>query len=204
MMLGHDLLGGLLGASIPAALFVTVLLEALGLPLPGESALIAASAAAGAGATRLPFVFLAAWAGAVIGDNIGYFIGRRFGPALVARFGSRIGLTPARYLRVEDAARKYGALMVVGARFVVILRQFNGVVAGSTQMPWYRFVIANVLGAAIWAGVWTVLGDRVAQWLSHRPNPMHVVPTIAIVVVATLIAIRVYRARHPRRPPPDA
>ena len=189
---------GVLGGSIPAAVFVTVLLEAFGLPLPGESVLIAASAAAGSGKTSLPLVFLAGWAGAVIGDNIAYVVGRRYGPALVGRFGDRIGLTPARYLRVEDAARKYGALMVVCARFFVILRQFNGLVAGSTQMPWYRFLIANILGAALWAGAWTLLGNRVAHLLSHFPNPMHAVPMIAIAAVAIVIAVRFYQKRHPR------
>lgn len=189
---------GLLGGSIPAAVFVTILLESFGLPLPGESALIAASAAAGAGATRLPFVFLAAWAGAVIGDNIGYVIGRRYGQSLVARYGGRVGLTPERYARVEAVARKYGAVMVVFARFFVVLRQFNGLVAGSTGMPWVRFLIANIIGAAAWAGFWTMVGDRAALWLTHHPNAMHWVPLAAIAAIAIFIAIRLFRRRHPR------
>lgn len=86
---------GLLDESIPAALFATVMLEAVGLPLPGESALIAASVAAGAGKTSLLANFLSGWAGAVIGDNIGYMIWRRYGHSLAERFGSRLGLTLA-------------------------------------------------------------------------------------------------------------
>lgn len=189
---------GLLGGSIPAAVFVTVLLEAFGLPLPGESALIAASAAAGAGATRLPYVFLAAWAGAVIGDNIGYVIGHRYGQLLVARYGDRVGLTQARYARVEAATEKYGAFMVVFARFFVVLRQFNGLVAGSTGMPWPRFLIANIVGAAAWAGLWTVLGGRAARWLTHHPNAMHAVPLVAIIAVVIFVAIRLVRRRRRR------
>ena len=202
-MSGHPLWAGLLGASIPAALFVTVLLESLGLPLPGESALIAASAAAGAGTTKLSYVFLSAWAGAVIGDNIGYLIGRRYGPSLVARFGGRIGLTPARYLRVETAAKTYGAFMVAFARFFIILRQFNGLVAGSTRMPWLRFLIANMIGAAAWAAAWTLLGDKVAHLLSHRPNAMHAVPFAVIALIVVFVAVRVYRKRRLPRPPSD-
>ncbi|TYC64308.1 DedA family protein [Rhodobacterales bacterium] len=189
---------GLLGGSIPAAVFVTVLLEAFGVPLPGESALIAASAAAGAGETRLPLVFLAAWAGAVIGDSIGYVIGRRYGQSLVARYGDRLGLTQARYERVEAAARKYGAVMVMFARFFVVLRQFNGLVAGSTGMPWLRFLIANIVGAAAWAGLWTTLGDRAARWLTHHPNAMHAVPLVAIVAVVIFVVICLFRTRHTR------
>lgn len=194
---------GVLGGSIPAAVFVTILLEAFGVPMPGESALIAASAAAEAGATHLRWVFLAAWAGAVIGDNIGYVIGRRYGPTLVARFGARVGLTPARYARVEAAARRYGALMVVVARFFVVLRQFNGIVAGSTQMPWLKFVIANIFGAAIWAGVWTILGNRVAHLLTHDRYLLHALPLIALLAVAVFVIMRVRRRRHPAPPPSD-
>ena len=191
---------GLLGGSIPAVLFVTILLESFGVPLPGESALIAASAAAETGATRLPWVFLVAWTGGVIGDNIGYLIGRRYGAALVGRYGRHVGLTPARYARVETAARRYGALMVVVARFFVVLRQFNGIVAGSTGMPWLKFLLANMLGAALWAGVWTLFGNRVAHLLTHNPNVMHAVPLIAIVVVAVFVIVRLARRR--RRPSP--
>ena len=191
----------LLGGSIPAALFVTILLEAFGVPLPGESALIAASAAAGSGATRLQWVFLAAWSGAVIGDNIGYLIGRRYGQSLVTRFGGRIGLTPERYARVEDVARRYGAYMVVVARFFVVLRQFNGVVAGSTGMPWLKFLIANIFGAAIWAGLWTLFGDRVAHLLKSDPNILHALPLIAIAAIAVLVVVHLIRkGRHPRSP----
>ncbi|EBA08625.1 DedA family protein [Sagittula stellata] len=192
---------GLLGGSIPAAVFITILLEAFGVPLPGESALIAASAAAGAGETRLPLVFLAAWAGAVIGDNIGYFIGRRYGQSLVERYGARIGLTQALYARVELAARKYGAFMVVVARFFVVLRQFNGLVAGSTGMPWFRFLVANIVGAAAWAAVWTLLGDRAARWLTHHPNVMHAVPLFAFAAVAIFVSVLLYRRRGSRRGP---
>ena len=186
---------GLLGGSIPAAVFTTILLESFGVPLPGESALIAASAAAGAGATQVPYVFLAAWSGAVIGDNIGYVIGRRYGPSLVGRYGGRIGLTPARYARVEDVARTYGAVMVVFARFFVILRQFNGLVAGSTGMPWLRFLLANILGAAVWAGLWTTFGDAAARWLTHHPNAMHFLPLAAIGAVAIFVAVRLFQKR---------
>ncbi|MFZ5965018.1 DedA family protein [Thalassococcus sp. BH17M4-6] len=189
---------GLLGGSIPVAVFVTILLEAFGVPLPGESALIAASAAAGDGATRLSYVFVAAWAGAVIGDNIGYLIGRRYGQSLIERFGPRIGLTTARYVRVEAAARKYGVIMVMFARFFVVLRQFNGLVAGSTGMPWLRFLVANIVGAAAWAGVWTTVGDSAARWLTHHPNTMHFVPLLAISAVAIFIAMRLFRKRRPR------
>ena len=196
-------LSGLLGTSIPLALMITILLESFGVPLPGESALIAAAAAAGAGQTSALWVFLGAWSGAVIGDNIGYLVGRRYGRRLIQRYGDRLGLTEARFDRVEAVTRKYGALMVLGARFVVVFRQFNGIVAGSSGMPWVRFLIANIVGAAAWAGLWVTVGDRLSHWLTTHPNLLHFVPLLAILVIAVMIALRLlHRARARRGAPP--
>ncbi len=114
-----------------AALFVSLTLETLGLPLPGESALILAATLAGAGKISIWAVAIAAWCGAVLGDNIANFIGRRYGRAVVTSYGARFGVTESRYAKVEAAFARYGPLMVIAARFVVLLRQMNGLVAGT-------------------------------------------------------------------------
>ena len=80
-----------------AAVLVIIMLEAFGMPLPGESLLIFSAALAGRGEMSLPALLICAWAGAVIGDNVGYVIGRTLGRAAVARFGAKIGLTEARF-----------------------------------------------------------------------------------------------------------
>jgi membrane protein DedA with SNARE-associated domain len=137
------------------ALFVILYFESFGVPLPGESALIASSLLAVRGDLEIAHVFLAAWTAGVLGDSTGYLIGRFGGRYLLERFGHWVKLTPERLAKVEDQFRRKGFYIVLTARFVVLLRQLNGIIAGSVTMPWHRFVAANALGAALWAGVWS-------------------------------------------------
>ena len=76
--------------------------------------------------------------------------------ALLQRFGPHLGLTAARLQNLEAQFHKWGALLVMAARFIVILRQLNGLVAGAMAMPWFRFVAANVIGAILWIALWTL------------------------------------------------
>ena len=145
------------------ALFCTIFLESLGAPVPGESALIASSVMAIEGDMQITHIFFAVWIAAVLGDNTGYLIGRIGGRKLLQRYGWIVKLTPERLTEFESLFQKWGPLIVAGARFVVILRQLNGIIAGSMAMPWGRFLIANIVGAALWTTVWCLgpyfLGD---------------------------------------------
>lgn len=137
------------------ALFALISLESVGLPLPGETALIACVALAYEGAFPILAVFMIASSAAVLGDGIGYCVGRFGGRILLERFGSRIGLTTERRIWVEDLYTRHGAIVVVAARFVPVLRQLNGPVAGTLAMPWPIFFVANCVGAVLWAGAWS-------------------------------------------------
>jgi membrane protein DedA with SNARE-associated domain len=137
------------------ALFVILYFESFGVPLPGESALIASSLLAVRGDLAIGHVFLAAWLGGVLGDSTGYLIGRYGGRFLLERFGPLVKLTPERLRHFEALFQTRGFFIVLTARFVVVLRQLNGIVAGSVRMPWHRFVVANAVGAALWAGLWS-------------------------------------------------
>jgi membrane protein DedA with SNARE-associated domain len=137
------------------AIFVIIYLESLGAPLPGESALLATSALAVRGDFLIGHVFLVIWVAAVLGDTTGYAIGRFGGSVLLRRYGGMVGLTPERLDTLEDLFRRRGAWIVVSARFVVVLRQLNGLVAGSVLMPFHTFLAANVVGAAAWTACWT-------------------------------------------------
>jgi membrane protein DedA with SNARE-associated domain len=141
-----------------AAIFVILTLESFGFPLPGESLLIAAAILAGRGAISLPVLLLSAWCGAVIGDNIGYLIGRALGHGLLSRYGEKIGLKPDRLRKVEAIFGRYGAVTVGFARFFNVLRQLNGVVAGTLEMQWWKFLLFNALGGALWVMLWTMAG----------------------------------------------
>jgi membrane protein DedA with SNARE-associated domain len=139
------------------AVTVILMFEALGAPVPGETLLIFTAVLAGRGDISLPALLVFAWAGSVLGDNIGYGIGRKLGRGAVTRYGARVGLTESRFDAVERVFARYGAATVTFARFVNVLRQLNGIVAGTLGMEWQRFLAFNALGAALWVGVW-VLG----------------------------------------------
>jgi membrane protein DedA with SNARE-associated domain len=150
------------------ALFVIIYLESFGVPMPGESAVIAASVLASRGDLPLAHVMAAVFAGAVLGDSTGYLIGRYGGRALLERFGPRLGLTEERLARTEALFRSKGPFIVVTARFVAILRQLNGVVAGTLEMPWLHFVAANAIGAALWTLAWTLGPYFFTDWFMAR------------------------------------
>ncbi|AGY56369.1 DedA family protein [Gloeobacter kilaueensis] len=128
-----------------------IFLENAGIPLPGETTLILAGVFAASGSLSFPLVLLSAIGGAVLGDNMGYFIGRRFGRDLVLRFGRRFGLTQEKFDRAEAAFLKNSAWAVFVGRFIVLLRILAGPLAGMTRMPWPKFVLFNSLGAIAWA-----------------------------------------------------
>jgi len=136
------------------AVFVVIYLESMGAPLPGETLVIATSALASQGAISLPVALIAIFCGAVLGDSTGYAIGHYGGSRLLRRFGSYVKLTPERLDRLEQLFKRRGFYIVLTARFVVILRQLNGLVSGAVHMPWWRFITANLLGAALWTAAW--------------------------------------------------
>jgi membrane protein DedA with SNARE-associated domain len=128
--------------------------ESVGLPLPGETLLVAAAVLASQGHMNPVILILTAWATAVMGDNLGYWIGRKGGRPLVLKYGIRIGITERRFNRVERFLLKYGRPAVAIARFVIIARQLNGLVAGAIRMPWWQFFLYNCIGALLWVSVW--------------------------------------------------
>jgi membrane protein DedA with SNARE-associated domain len=179
-------------------LVVTVVLtfESLGAPLPGESLLIVASVLAGRGDISFPALLFFAWLGAVMGDNIGYVIGKKLGRAAVLRYGKKIGLTPDRLQKIEEVFARFGPATVAFARFVNILRQLNGVVAGILNMDWRRFLIFNALGGALWVLFWGFAGFFLGEHISKISSLARdfglagAIIVIAILVVALLYAWR--------------
>jgi membrane protein DedA with SNARE-associated domain len=180
-----------------------VTLEDFGIPVPGETILVAASVYAGAGRLSIVAVGVVAVLAAVIGDNIGYAIGRFGGRALVLRFGRFVLLTEERLARAEGFFARYGGPIVVIARFIEGLRQLNGIIAGIAEMPWPRFVVFNAIGAALWVGVWTsvgyLAGDHI-QVIYAAVTRYSLYALIALVVVVAAWAIRFLIRRRRRNP----
>ena len=180
-----------------------VTLEDFGIPVPGETILVAASVYAGAGRLSIVAVGVVAVLAAIIGDNIGYAIGRFGGRALVLRFGRFVLLTEERLARAEGFFARYGGPIVVIARFIEGLRQLNGIIAGIAEMPWPRFVVFNAIGAALWVGVWTsvgyLAGDHI-QVIYAAVTRYSLYALIALVVVVAAWAIRFLIRRRRRNP----
>ncbi|HUL88812.1 MAG TPA: DedA family protein [Pseudolabrys sp.] len=170
------------------AVLLILAIEAIGAPVPGESLLIFASILAGRGEMSLPALLIFAWVGAVIGDNLGYLIGKKLGRGIILSYGSKIGLTAERFVRIEDIYRRKGTATVLFARFFSILRQLNGVVAAILGMPWWRFALVDACGAALWVMVWVFAPAYFAERFNLIVALAHHTKVVASVLVAACFA----------------
>ena len=133
------------------AVFFGVMLESFGVPLPGETVLLLSGALAHQGVLDFGDAIVFGVLGAVVGDQLGYWAGRRGGRAVVLRWGRFVLVTPERLGRAEAFFDRHGGRAVFLARFVSGLRVFGALVAGTSRMPWGRFALYNALGGAVWA-----------------------------------------------------
>jgi len=178
-----------------------IALEDFGVPVPGETILIAAAVYAGAGRLNIVAVGLIAILAAVAGDNIGFAIGFFGGRTLVLRFGKYVMLTSERLAKAEGFFARYGSIVVTGARFIAGLRQANGIVAGAIRMAWPRFLAFNALGAALWVGVWTAVGYLAGGHITAIYNAVSRYSLYLLIALAVAVAALIIRAavRHHRR-----
>ncbi|MGW4894083.1 DedA family protein [Kitasatospora sp. NPDC004240] len=144
-------------------------LESLGIPLPGEIALVSAALLSAQGVVNPWGVAICAIAGAIIGDSIGYSIGRRGGKPLFEKLGRKFPkhFGPDHLASAERSFQKWGMWAVFFGRFIALLRIFAGPLAGALKMPYWRFLIANVLGGIVWAGGTTLLVYQVGKAAEH-------------------------------------
>lgn len=146
-------------------------LESLGIPLPGEIVLVSSALLAAKGVVDPVWVGVCASVGAVVGDSIGYAIGRKGGQPMFDRLGRRFPkhFGPAHIARAGHYFHRYGMWTVFFGRFVALLRILAGPLAGALHMPYWRFLVANVLGGIAWAGGTTAvvyyLGRAAERWL---------------------------------------
>jgi membrane protein DedA with SNARE-associated domain len=145
-----------------AAIFVITVLGNVGLPIPEETVLTIGGYLAWQGHFRFPIVVLVGIVSAVTGDNIGYWLGRRYGRRLLSRL---MAAAPERTGRAQAFVVRYGALAVFAARFVTGLRFMAGPLAGSTGLAPTRFFIANTLGALIYVPIVVSAGYAIGYGL---------------------------------------
>ena len=179
-----------------AVVFFGVFLENTGLPVPGETALLAGAAMANFGRLSLPWVIVTAVGGAVLGDNLGFFIGRRYGRGLVERFGSRLGLTRARLEQFDRFFDRHGGRTVFIARFITGLRVFGAVLAGASGLRWPSFVFYNAAGAIAWSTAIAIAGYSLAYSWETLERWIGRSGLVGLAVVAAIVVVSVVRARR--------
>jgi membrane protein DedA with SNARE-associated domain len=147
-----DSLIGLIPVYGPWVIFGVVALESAGVPLPGETILVgAALLASSTDQISIITVVLAAAGGAIVGDSIGYAVGRRFGLPMLEKYGHYIHLDKDRLLIGRYLFFQYGSVIVFVGRFVAVLRMFAALLARANGMPWGRFLFFNMAGGVCWA-----------------------------------------------------
>lgn len=158
----------------------------LGFFLPGDSLLLTAGILAQQGKLHLAGIMAAAALGAVIGDSTGYFIGRRFGPAVFSRQNSRF-FRPEYVERTEAFFKKHGGVSLILARFVPVVRTVAPTFAGVGRMPYLHFLAYNVVGGVLWAVIVPGLGF----WLGGLiPNlDRYILLVVGVAVLLSLIPV---------------
>ena len=180
------------------AVFTLVGLESLGIPLPGETVLISAGIYAGH-THRLSvwLIFLVAASAAIIGDNIGFWIGDKGGYRLLRKYG--------RYIRFDEAKIKvgryvfdrYGGPVVFFGRFVSVLRTYAAFLAGTNRMQWRTFLVFNAAGGLVWSGIYAFGSYGLGNSLRKASGPINIAlgAVAAVGIVAAILVIRQHAKR---------
>ena len=174
---------------------VIVGLESMGVPLPGETVLVVAALYAGSHHDMsLLGVMVSAATGAIVGDNIGYWLGREFGYRLLLRYGRYVQLTDARIKLGQYLFLRHGSKVVFLGRFIPILRVLAGVLAGTNRMPWHRFLVANAAGAMLWAVVLATGAYAFGRALLRMTGPAALL--LFLIGAAVLVAAALFIRSH--------
>lgn len=175
------------------AVFTLVALESLGIPLPGETILIVASTLAGKyHHLNVWGIFVAASAGAIIGDNIGFWVGDKGGFRLLCRYGKYIHLDEGKLKVGRYIFDRHGGKVVFFGRFVSVLRTYAAFLAGTNKMKWRAFLVYNAAGGIVWAGIYSFAAYYAGDSLRHSSSKIDIVIAViaAIVIVGVFFLVR--------------
>jgi len=171
--------------------FVAMLLENAGLPLPGETITLLGGYAAGSGHLNLMGVVAAATSGAILGDNLGYWLGRRLGWAVMLRLGRLLRQSDGQMEELRVRFLLHAGKSVFLGRFVAVLRVIAGPMAGAVGMPYRKFLLCNATGALVWATTMVSLAWLGGRWIPFQSMAKGVVEfgLGALVLVVLLLLI---------------
>lgn len=179
--------------------FVATFLEnsvGAGVIVPGETLVIIGGFYARLGELWLPAVSFVAVVGAILGDNLGYWIGRRYGRGFLERHGRKLFVTPERLEAAEDYYRRHGGKTVFLGRFIPVVRSVGFIVAGVAHMEWKRFIVYDVAGAIIWgvghSALGYALGASYERWERYATPVGLAILAILLVLIggSKLLAVR--------------
>jgi membrane protein DedA with SNARE-associated domain len=187
------------------AIALLLLLENIGIPVvPGELSLIAGAIFAGSGRAGMNIVVVGVIAvvAASVGAEIGYLIGRFAGRELILRYGKYVLIKPHHLDRAQAIVDRFGGIVVIVARFIVGLREANGIIAGIAQMRLLTFTVYNVVGACLWVATWVTIGDVAGDHIDTIYADINRFSLYVLIALAVLLAgyvtWRVLRRRlHP-------
>ena len=198
----HSTITNLLQSHGYPALFLLVALESAGIPLPGETALVAAAAFAASGHLSVYVVIATAAAAAILGDNAGYWIGRKGGVPLVQRYGRFLHVNDSRLGQAQKFFERHGSKTVFLGRFIALLRTWAALLAGVARMRYNVFMLYNALGGVVWATLFGTLGylfGRNLPKLEHYiGNASLAVGLLIALLTAIFVTWRRFRANRAR------
>lgn len=176
------------------AVFVGIALENAGIPLPGETITLVGGFLAGSGELGYWYVWGCAIAGAIFGDNCGYWVGRWAGWPLMVRLGKMFRFREAQLTEVRAKFAENAPKAVFFGRFITLLRIFAGPLAGIAKMPYWQFLLCNAAGAAAWASVMVSLSFFVGHIVSLEKLVSWVAEfgLVALALVVAWVAIPIW------------
>jgi membrane protein DedA with SNARE-associated domain len=173
-----------------------LLLENVGLPVPGETMLIAAALYAATGELNIVLVAVIAIIASTVGSSIGYVIGVFGGRPVAERYGKYVFLTPERLDKTEDFFRRRGWVVILLGRFVEGVRQAAGIMAGISEMRFLKFVLLTLAGSVLWVTTWATVGELAGQHVTTIARYSTYVAEGLAVLVVVLVVRAVIRSRR--------
>ena len=176
-----------------AAVFILVGLESLGIPLPGETILITAGIYAGTThKLSIWWIFAVAAAGAILGDNIGFWIGDKGGYRLLRRYGHYVRADEAKIKVGRYVFDRQGAKVVFFGRFVSVLRTYAAFLAGTLKMHWRRFLPFNAVGGLVWSAIYAFAAYGLGNSINKASKTLDIILGVVavVVVVAAIVLVR--------------
>ena len=169
------------------AILLAIAIESTGIPFPGEAMLLAASIYGGTThQLSLPLIILAAAAGAILGDNLGYLVGHEGGYRLLRRYGHVIRIKEKHIKLGQYLFLKHGSKVVFFGRFVAVLRAWAAFLAGTNRMHWKTFLLFNALGGILWATIFGCGGYLLGHNFEHFSGPVGLILAgIAAILIIT-------------------